>query len=65
MSFWEEHYKSEAELQKDAPPSADKAAAGLSQNALIGRCVTCKEIKDDVLLGVCNGCFASYIAARR
>lgn len=63
MSFWDEHYAAEAERRKTAPPAAQKAQAGHSQNGST-KCATCPHEGPDVLLGVCNSCFAEYKAAK-
>lgn len=61
MSFWEEHYAREAAQPK--PEAAQKAVAGSSQNGPT-QCATCSHHGSDVLLGICNGCFAAYKAAK-
>lgn len=61
MGFWEEHYAREAALPK--PEAAQKAQAGHSQNGP-SKCATCPHEGTDVLLGICNACFAAYKAAK-
>lgn len=63
MGFWEEHYAAEAAVREKAPPAAQKAEAAHSQNGPT-QCATCPHVGTDVLLGVCNGCFAAYKAAK-
>jgi hypothetical protein len=63
MGFWEEHYAAEAAVRDSAPEAAQKAQAGSSQNGP-SQCATCPHNGPDVLLGVCNACFAAYKAAK-
>lgn len=54
MSFWEKHAASEAKIARILR-EADEA-----RWAPPDECLHCHKIKSDVLLGICDGCFARH-----
>jgi hypothetical protein len=54
MGFWEEHTEREAEVTRKARHPQDAPM----------ECAHCHEVKDDVLLGICAGCFDADLGAK-
>jgi len=53
MPFWDEHEASE---------QAIKVAARAPQNVLVGECLECGDVKNDVMFGTCADCFTAWEA---